>query len=145
MKIVITIEIDEQELENLKENEVEEEANPEYTKKTSKYARFFDEGSSEWTKNPEINLNLLEKKQKYANYLLKTKGHLLLNEVYDLLDIPRTEEGEVVGWFFDELHPTGDNYVDFGIFHKRNSGFINGREKIALLDFNVDGNIKNLL
>ena len=64
----------------------------------SEYARFFDDGCAGWTKDPEYNLMFLRDQQRYANDLLKAKGHLFLNEVYDLLGIPRTKAGQIVGW-----------------------------------------------
>lgn len=114
----------------------------------SPYARFFDDGCTGWTKDPEYNLMFLHNQQRYANDLLKAKGHLFLNEVYDMLGIPRSKAGQVVGWIYDEKHPAGDNFVDFGIFdiHKpTNRDFVNGFERTILLDFNVDGNILDLM
>ena len=110
----------------------------------SDYARFFEDGCNGWSKNPEFNLMFLKNQQSYANDLLKTRGHLFLNEVYDLLGIPRTQAGNVVGWIYDEEHPNGDNFVDFGIYDinkAKNRDFVNGYERTILLDFNVDGDI----
>ena len=110
----------------------------------SEYARFFDDGCAGWTKDPEYNLMFLRDQQRYANDLLKSKGHLFLNEVYDILGIPRTKAGQIVGWIYDEKHPNGDNFVDFGIYDTNktaNRDFVNGYERTILLDFNVDGNI----
>ena len=110
----------------------------------SPYARFFDEGSACWKKDPEYNLMYLRAQQQYANDLLISRGHLFLNEVYDMLDIPRTKAGQVVGWFYDAENPVGDNYVDFGIYDINREvarDFVNGYERSILLDFNVDGNI----
>lgn len=108
----------------------------------SDYARLFDDGCLGWTKDPEYNLMFLKDQQRYANDRLKTKGCLFLNEVYDMLGIPRTKAGAVVGWIFDEKHPNGDNFVDFGIYDMNNQktrDFVNGYERTILLDFNVDG------
>lgn len=102
----------------------------------SAYARFFDEASGVWRKDPELNRMFLQGQQNYANNVLSMRGHLFLNEVYDWLDIERTTEGSVVGWIFNG---DGDNYVDFGIFDAYNTGFIQGHEPRILLDFNVDG------
>lgn len=110
----------------------------------SAYARFFDEGSRNWEKNPEYNLMFLRAQQQFANDKLRANGHLFLNEVYDSLGIPRTKAGQVVGWRYDEKNPTGDNYVDFGIYetHREKArDFVNGYESVILLDFNVDGDI----
>lgn len=114
----------------------------------SPYAVFFDNGCKGWTKDPEYNKNFLIDQQKYANHLLKTKGHLYLNEVYDLIGVPRTKAGQVVGWIYDEKNPIGDNVVDFGIWDvnkEKNRDFVNGFERSILLDFNVDGNILDLM
>lgn len=114
----------------------------------SDYARFFDDGCTGWQKDAELNLVFLKHQQNYANDLLKRKGHLFLNEVYDMLGIPRTKAGQIVGWIYDEDHPNGDNFVDFGIYdlnRERARDFVNGYERTILLDFNVDGNILNLI
>lgn len=112
----------------------------------SDYAKFFDDGCNGWTKDPEFNLMFLKDQQRFANDLLKSKGHLFLNEVYDMLGIPRTQAGQIVGWIYDEKHPIGDNEVDFGIYNvynEANRNFVNGYERTILLDFNVDGDILN--
>lgn len=110
----------------------------------SPYARFFDDGCTGWTKDPEDNLLFLRLQQDYANERLQRKGHLFLNEVYDMLGIPRSKAGQHVGWIYDEKAPIGDNYVDFGIYNthiETNRNFVNGYERTILLDFNVDGDI----
>lgn len=103
---------------------------------TSPYSRFFDEYSNNWQKNAELNRLFVQCQQNYANDLLMARGHLFLNEVYDMLGVERSSAGQVVGWVIGER---GDNYVDFGIFTPRNSAFVNGWERSVLLDFNVDG------
>ena len=148
---------------NIKAKEVEEVVKDEETgeekivKKTvnvadpnlySDYARFFDDGCTGWTKDPEYNLMFLKDQQRYANDLLQSKGHLFLNEVYDMLGIPRTKAGQAVGWIYDEVHPVGDNFVDFGltdIHNARVRDFVNGYERTILLDFNVDGSILDMI
>lgn len=112
----------------------------------SEFARFFDDGCKGWEKDAEANLMFLRAQQQYANDLLVSRGHLFLNEVYDILGIQRSKAGQVVGWIYDTKNPDhkGDNYVDFGIYnlHKRtNRNFVNGYERTILLDFNVDGPI----
>ena len=114
----------------------------------SDYAKFFDEACAAWTKDPEFNLMFLKDQQRYANDKLKAKGHLFLNEVYDMIGIDRTKAGNVVGWIYDEKCPNGDNYVDFGIYNDyrpANRRFVNGTERSILLDFNVDGPILDLI
>lgn len=115
---------------------------------TSIYARFFDDGCTGWSKDPEYNLMFLKDQQRYANDLLKSRGHLFLNEVYDMLGIPRSTAGAVVGWIYDEKCPVGDNFVDFGIYDlydEKKRDFVNGYERTILLDFNVDGEIYKMI
>lgn len=56
----------------------------------SPYAKFYDDGCSGWTKDPEANLMFLRMQQDAATKRLKQQGWLLLNDVYDMLGIPRT-------------------------------------------------------
>ena len=114
----------------------------------SEYARFFDAASENFAKDPEYNMMFLRRQQDYANEKLKAQGHLFLNEVYDLLDIPRSKAGQVVGWIYDKNGNTkGDNYVDFGLYRNDPGSrrFVNGLEYNILLDFNVDGVIYDLI
>ena len=114
----------------------------------SDYAKCFDNGCTGWTKDAEMNLYFLKRQQNYANDRLKARGYLFLNEVYDSLGIPRTKAGQVVGWVYDEKNPRGDNYVDFGIYNlhdEKARDFVNGIERSIWLDFNVDGNILDLI
>lgn len=114
----------------------------------SEYARFFDDGCNGWTKDAEYNLMFLKNTQNTANDLLKSRGHLFLNEVYDMLGIPRSKAGQVVGWIYDKDHPVGDNFVDFGMYNmniEKARDFVNGYERTILLDFNVDGPIMDMI
>ena len=143
---------------NIKAKEVEEvvvneKGEEETVKKTvevaevrdySDYAKFYDDGCIGWSKDADKNLTFLLRQQDWANEKLKAQGYLFLNDVYEALGIPKTRAGHVVGWIYNEKNPVGDNYVDFGIYdiHKaRNRDFVNGIERVILLDFNVDGNI----
>lgn len=114
----------------------------------SPYAKFFDDGCTGWEKNAEYNLMFLKRQQAHANDLLREQGYLYLNDVYAMLGIPKTKAGQVVGWVYDEQDPIGDNFVDFGIYDLYNDkarDFVNGLERTILLDFNVDGNIWELM
>ena len=114
----------------------------------SDYARFFDESCPAWQNDPEYNLTFLRAQQQYANDLLKAQGRLFLNDVYKMLGIDITKAGQVVGWIYDPDCPVGDNFVDFGIYDmskERVRAFVNGYEPNILLDFNVDGNIWDLM
>lgn len=114
----------------------------------SDYAKFFDEASPYWQKDPEYNFMFLKSQQQYANDLLKARGRLFLNEVYEMLGIEKTKAGQIVGWVYNPENPIGDNFVDFGIFDmskERVRAFVNGFEPNILLDFNVDGDVWSLM
>lgn len=118
----------------------------------SDYARFFDNGCDNWQRDAEHNLWYLRQQENYANQKLQAQGYLFLNDVYDMLGIPRTKAGQIVGWIYNDKDvdhlSKHDNHVDFGIYniHREvNRDFVNGYEPTILLDFNVDGNIYDLL
>lgn len=115
----------------------------------SDYARFFDDGCLGWTKDPETNLIHLRHVQAQLTDRLKAEGYLYLNDAYKALGIPATKAGAIVGWVYDDSeNPIGDNYVDLGIYDTRSErkrAFVNGYERVILLDFNVDGEIHKLL
>ena len=111
----------------------------------SPYAKFFDENSryfSHQDDGNERNIEFLKKQQCYANDRLKRRGYLFLNDVYDLLDIPNTQIGSVVGWVYNPNDPS--SLVDFDLYNITRDGnrrFINGESNAVLLDFNVTGKI----
>lgn len=114
----------------------------------SEYARFFDDGCEGWVKDSEQNLMFLRAQQQYANDLLRSRGYLFLNEVYNMLGIQITKAGQVIGWVYDPDNADLQNWVDFGIYdiHKEKArDFVNGLERTILLDFNPDGNIWDLM
>lgn len=123
----------------------------------SGYARFFEkyttdsEGNSilnpNWESNNEYNLMFLKAQEQYANDLLHAKKRLFLNDVYEMLGLPPTKAGQVVGWVYDPDSPKSDGFVDFGLY-KDNltySDYVEGHDPAILLDFNVDGNIWELM
>ena len=110
----------------------------------SPYTFCFDETCTGWVRDAERNKFFLMRQQDYANELLKSRGHLFLNEVLDMIGAQRTEAGQIVGWVYKENNPVGDNYVDFGMLNihsEASRNFMNGLEKSIWLTFNVDGPI----
>lgn len=108
----------------------------------SPYARFFDSSNPNWERNQEYNRLFLQTQQSYANHLLNVRGHVFLNEIYDNLGLEHTAAGALTGWVMGN----GDNYIDFGIYDVANADAITfGENADILLDFNVDGEIYNLI
>lgn len=121
--------------------------------KISGYARMFEKYTTDedgntvlnrhWDNRNEYNVMFLRAQENYANDLLKAKKMLFLNDVYEMLGLPRTKAGQVVGWVYDTENPVGDNYVSFGPFE--NSLTYSDTNPAILLDFNVDGNVWELM
>ena len=127
----------------------------------SDYAFFFEADNPYWEKDGNYNRMFLLAQQQYANDKLRADGFLFLNDVLDMLGIPKTKAGQIVGWVYNAKNPNGDNYIDFGIFetYRRDEEAyvkdvamgdrtVNNKEKyerVVILDFNVDGNILDLM
>lgn len=119
---------------------------PENHEGRSPYAALFDEKSKKFSREPGRNAMTLEMNQSWATDKLRAQGHLFLNEVLDMLDLPRSPQGQFVGWLYDPKDPEfkGDGYVSFGIWENDDDyvgSFLDGREHVIWLDFNVDGPI----
>ena len=103
------------------------------------YARWFNADSGSWDMDPNVNYFFLKCQQNHANDLLKARGHIFLNEVYDMLGMARSEAGSVVGWIMG----AGDDYVNFGVLMDNGDecivDFFYGSDGEILIDFNVDG------
>ena len=145
---------------NIKSQEVEEKVvdengNEKVVKRTvqtvdptnqTPYTFCFDVGCPDWQKDAEHNKWFLIQQQNWANEKLKAQGHLFLNDVLDMLGIPKTKSGQIVGWLVD--NPKGDGYVDFGLLDindQSKKDFMNGYERSVWLTFNVDGPIYDLI
>ena len=101
------------------------------------YARVFNEKSTCWYGNLNLNNMFIKMSENHANDLLRSRGHLFLNEVFDLLGMSHTKAGAIVGWVFNNNNPIGDNYVHIDV--------VRATDKYIILDFNVDGCILDCL
>lgn len=127
-----------------KELDLSPEEEPPFELEGSIYAKYFDESSPYFKRDNDMNGYFLRTQQTWANQLLDGQGHVFLNEVYDMLGIPRTKAGAVVGW----VKGYGDDYIDFGLMNPDNNlhrDFVNGYSPYILLDFNVDGVIFDII
>ena len=137
MKIELVLKIDGEEVVNLTEVK---DVKPIVDINLDEYSRIFDESCPMWTKDPEYNKMFILQQQMHANELLRQRGYLFLNEVYDMLGFVRTKAGQLVGWIYNgEV----EERVNFGLYNntEQSRNFINGLERNILLTFNVDGDI----
>jgi hypothetical protein len=111
----------------------------------SQYARFFDEKTTWQYKNdPLMNKHFLLSQQNYANELLRSRGYLFLNEVYNSLGLDWSPEGQIVGWVLKGKNG-GDNYVDFGLLDPVNEDANMALDPVFIIDPNVDGVVYDLI
>ena len=108
----------------------------------SMYEVLFDERSRLFEKDANYNRMIVEQCETNANIKLRRQGHLFLNEVLDMLDLPRTKAGNFVGWICgdEDCDACG---VDFGLGQPRCLEFMKGKERSVWLEFNVQGDILN--
>lgn len=107
----------------------------------SDFACYFDKNSRSYETNRDFNMMFLRAQQNYANDVLHARGHLFLNEVYDMLDLPRTTAGQIVGWVYDPEKADSDGYVDLRIFEIVKENENGTYEPAIIIDPNVDGSI----
>jgi len=124
----------------------------EYDPAARPYAVIFDELNPNWYYNPVRRWQFLQDAERLANEKLQSKGHLFLNEVYEILGYSDSQAGAVVGWFInkedllkDPRRAYSDTYVSFGLDTPEAKRFRDGDEVGVLLDFNVQGVIFNML
>lgn len=70
----------------------------------------FDTTNLNWQDAMEYNVYFLRVVQNTANDMLCARGHLFLNEVYDLIGLRRTPQGAIGGWLLDVSNP-----IDLGL------------------------------
>lgn len=100
------------------------------------YTVMFDESSSYWSDDRDMNALFLVQNQRYLDTKLETKGYLLVNDVLDAIGLPRTKRGMIDGWD----HTKGDR-IYLGLDKKEN--YCPDSSNIKL-DFNVRENIFGL-
>ena len=103
------------------------------------YAAVFDKHCAEWDRSWIYNMKWLRANETAANDILRTRGHIFLNEVYNMIGLPHTPEGAVAGWIYNG---DGDGFVNFGLDDPDNESarrMVDGDDCAILLDFNVDG------
>lgn len=94
----------------------------------SEYGKVFDKSNAAWQLEKNMNLFYLKAREAQLNDMLRARGHLFLNEVYDLLGFPRTMMGCIVGWMYRP-----------GVHVNFNLPKLEEIEDAIPLSFNVDG------
>lgn len=89
---------------------------------------WFDEKSRHWHPDDELNDMFLRMMQEQINRKLRARGHLLLNDVYEILGLEATAPGSVLGW---SQQVNNETFVEFEMVRT-------AQGRIAI-DFNVDG------
>ena len=107
----------------------------------SQYSRLLDKEENYcYQYHGELMFLFLEERERYFNEILRLKGYVLLNDVYESIGLSRIPDYYNVGWLYNEENPIGDNFIDFGIYNL--SDLINGMPDEIIIDFNVDGVIR---
>ena len=108
----------------------------------SEYARYFTKTNPNWNPIMDYNEMFIRAQERYANDLLISQKALTLNDVHDLLGLPRTKAGMVVGWVYDKsTDAEGDNFISFNAHKVYLRNDVGDLEPAFALDFNVDGEI----
>lgn len=108
----------------------------------SPYAmEFASDTAQAWEPDHDYNMMFLRAEQQYATDRLRARGYLYLNEVLDRLGIDGTKMGQIVGWVYDPSNPEYDNFVDFNVKTYKDAD----SDDVIILDFNVQGNILDLM
>jgi hypothetical protein len=113
------------------------------------FIRFYDQTSCYYEGVPETDKAYLISREEFANnelyrrYFYGHKGYMTVNEVYEMLGFEATESGALAGWVFNPNDPDcmKKKHISFGIFdieRQSNREFVNGIEKVCVLDFNID-------
>jgi hypothetical protein len=103
----------------------------------SPYAALFTQDNTNWQENGSFNKAFLRIQEDLLTNKLRSQGSLMLNEVYDRLDLPRTSTGAVVGWMIG--HPDSDDFVEISIDP------VHDYHGTLMLDFNVAGVVYQML
>lgn len=101
----------------------------------------FDKHSVLFTGENNDDRNNLMRAQDWVINWVNSRGWVVLNDVYDLLKLPRTIEGTRLGWVRG-MGPT----PSFGMNSTINKSFINGHQyDEVILELNVHGDVATLI
>jgi len=69
-----------------------------------------DSSNPNWHNSEKLNRFFIGTQQGYLNHLLAIRGHVLLNDLYEALGLPRTTLGATSGWLL------GQDHIDLEVF-----------------------------
>lgn len=58
----------------------------------------YNNQSRNWSSDQQINSFFLRHVHNYARDMIRIRGHVFLNEIFDELGLPRTSDGQLKGW-----------------------------------------------
>lgn len=97
----------------------------------------FDSNNRNWVPSPEHNRLFLRAIENHANAVLQARGCLLLNDLYDMLGMPRSRYGLTSGWVSH-----GNGIVSGWTSH--GNGVVSFQmPSPSIIEFAVDGNVEN--
>lgn len=103
----------------------------------SPYAVIWGPGNWAFQDSPEHNVSFIRIQEQLMTDMLRSKGYLFLNDIYDRFDLPNTAAGQICGWMID--HDKSDDFVEIleTPMHDGSGAF--------MLDFNIAGPVFELL
>lgn len=96
----------------------------------------YDNLSLTWSKDKFQNEATLRSEELHFNDILRLDGYVFLNDILGRLGLPKTKEGQVLGWIYDE-----NSYIDFGMVDCAEIDGPGYDSNAYDLSFNVQGDI----
>lgn len=110
----------------------------------SDYIRYMTPQNCNWENDSDYMELFLNNAQRHANDILRSRGYIYLNTVYEMLALEQSKAGHQVGWVYRRDNPDGDNQVIFKVKKCQipvSNDPDDGYQPALAIDFNVDGDI----
>ena len=113
------------------------------------YRVIFDEMCSDWSPDPEQNLDYLKSMEQCLNNKFETDGYLYLKDALNIMGLACAFD-EGIGWWYEfgNVPWDFDNRISLGLYNENiiaNRRFINGLIPNCVLDFNCMGNLTDYM
>jgi hypothetical protein len=73
----------------------------------------FDSSNVNWMNDQSYNELFLRGHENFFNSMLRIRGYVFRNEIYNALDLPLTKEGQIEGWKLGESNENGEEHITF--------------------------------